>query len=77
MTWLNLSNASEANVTSRYMSTDQTGMKWTVKLIAEAQRGTLVEQEVITFEGEDLITPATIGLTIAEGKAVLESLQGP
>lgn len=50
-------------------------MKWTVKLVAEAQLGTQVEQEVITIEREDLITPATVGLTIAEGKAIMESLQ--
>ena len=50
-------------------------MKWTLKLVAEAQPGTLVEQEVITIEREDLISPATIGLTIAEAKAIIESLQ--
>jgi uncharacterized C2H2 Zn-finger protein len=50
-------------------------MKWTLKLVAEAQPGTLVEQEVITIEREDLISPATIGLTIAEAKAIMESLQ--
>jgi len=50
-------------------------MKWTVKLVAEAQPGTLIEQEVVTIEREDLISPATIGLSIAEGKAIMESLQ--
>jgi hypothetical protein len=50
-------------------------MKWTVKLVAEVQPGTLVEQEVITVEREDLISPATVGLTIAEGKAIMENLQ--
>lgn len=50
-------------------------MKWTLKLVADAQPGTLVEQEVITIEREDLVTPATVGLTIAEGKAIMEGLQ--
>jgi len=50
-------------------------MKWTVKLVAELQPGTPVEQEVITVEREDLISPATVGLTIAEGKAIMENLQ--
>jgi len=50
-------------------------MKWTVKLVAEVQPGTLVEQEVITVEREDLISPATVGLTIAEGKSIMENLQ--
>ena len=50
-------------------------MKWTVKLVAEAPLGNLVEQEVGTIEREDSINPATLGLTIAEGKAIVESLQ--
>jgi hypothetical protein len=50
-------------------------MKWTVKLVAEAQRGNLLEQEVVTIEREDSISPATVGLTTAEGKAIMESLQ--
>lgn len=48
-------------------------MKWTVKLVAEGQSG--VEHEVITIERGDSISPATTGLTIAEGKAILEGLQ--
>ena len=50
-------------------------MKWTVKIVAEAPQGNLVEQEVGTIEREDSINPATLGLTIAEGKAIMESLQ--
>jgi hypothetical protein len=50
-------------------------MKWTVKLVAEAEPGMLVEQEVITIERGELLSPATVGLTIAEGKAIMESLQ--
>jgi len=48
-------------------------MKWTVKLIAEGQSS--VEHEVITIERGESISPATTGLTIAEGKAILEGLQ--
>ena len=50
-------------------------MKWTVKLITEAQPGTLIEEEVLTIERADLITPAMVGLSIAEGKAIMERLQ--
>jgi len=50
-------------------------MKWTVKLVAEVHPGTLVEQEVITVEREDLNSPATVGLAIAESKAIMENLQ--
>jgi len=45
-----------------------------VKLIAEPQPGTLMEGEVITLGRDDLIALATVGLTIAEGKAIMESL---
>ena len=50
-------------------------MKWTVKIVGEAGPGELVEEEVVTIEREELMTPASIGLTIAEGKAILENLQ--
>jgi hypothetical protein len=50
-------------------------MKWTVKLVAEAEPGMLVEQEVITIEREELLSSATVGLTIVEGKAIMERLQ--
>ena len=50
-------------------------MKWTIKLITEAQPGTLIEEEVLTIERADLITPARVGLSIAEGKAIIECLQ--
>jgi len=49
------------------------GMKWTVKLVAEGRSS--VEHEVITIERGESISPATIGLTIAEGKVILEGLQ--
>ncbi len=48
-------------------------MKWTVKLVAEGRSS--VEHEVITIERGESISPGTIGLTIAEGKVILEGLQ--
>src|ERR1700722_4175600 len=50
-------------------------MKWTVKLVAEVGDGKQIEPEIATIEPADGISPATVGLTIAEGKGILESLQ--
>jgi hypothetical protein len=50
-------------------------MKWTVKLVAEVADGKQIEHEIATIERADGISPATVGLTIAEGKGILESLQ--
>jgi hypothetical protein len=50
-------------------------MRWKIQLIAEAATGETTEAEVATIEREDLLSPATTGLTIAEGKTILESLQ--
>jgi len=50
-------------------------MKWIVKLVAEPTPGHAVEQEIATLEREELISPASVGLSIAEGKQILESLQ--
>src|SRR4051812_6445910 len=50
-------------------------MKWTVKLVAEATPGNTVEHEIATLEREDRLSPAAIGLSIAEGKVILESFQ--
>ena len=50
-------------------------MKWTVKLVAEAEPGLPIEHDVITIEREESITPATVGLTIDEGKTIRERLQ--
>jgi hypothetical protein len=49
-------------------------MKWTIKLVFEAVPGS-VENELGTIERAEEISPATVGLTIAEGKALLASLQ--
>src|SRR5258707_9478839 len=50
-------------------------MKWTVKLVAELGQGKALEREIATIEREDQVSPASIGLTIAEGKSVMEGLQ--
>jgi hypothetical protein len=50
-------------------------MKWTVKLVAEVGQGEVLEREIATIEREDQVSPASIGLTIAEGKGIMEGLQ--
>jgi hypothetical protein len=50
-------------------------MKWKVLLIAESASGERTEEEIATLEREDLLSPATVGLTIAEGKTIMENLQ--
>jgi hypothetical protein len=50
-------------------------MKWTVKLVAEVGQGEALEREIATIEREDQVSPASIGLTIAEGKSIMEGLQ--
>ncbi len=50
-------------------------MKWTLKLVAEVVPGTPIEYEIAVFERPDLSSPASIGLTIGEGKAILASVQ--
>ena len=50
-------------------------MRWTVKVVAEAEAGQAVEHEIASVERGDWITPATLGLSLAEGKAVLAAIQ--
>ena len=50
-------------------------MKWTIKLVYESIPGKPVEHELGIIERAEEISPATIGLTIAEGKKLLASLQ--
>src|ERR1035437_953074 len=50
-------------------------MKWTLKLVAEVVPGKPTEYEVATFERIEKFSPATVGLTISEGKAILAGLQ--
>ncbi|HVC90447.1 MAG TPA: hypothetical protein VND66_07490 [Acidobacteriaceae bacterium] len=46
-----------------------------MKLVVEVSRGSLIEHEVGTIERTEEIPPATVGLTITDGKALLSSLQ--
>lgn len=46
-----------------------------MKLVVEIVLGEAIEHEVATIERTDEISPATVGLTIDEGKLILESLQ--
>ena len=50
-------------------------MRWTVTLVAEIEPGQRIEHEIIAVDRDDRITPATLGLSIAEGKAVLATIQ--
>src|ERR1035441_346716 len=50
-------------------------MKWTLKLVAEVVPGIPTEHEVATIERIEEFSPATVGLTIGEGKAILAGLQ--
>ena len=49
-------------------------MKWTMKLVAEVVPSKPIEHEIAMIERPDEISPASVGLTIAEGKTILESL---
>jgi len=50
-------------------------MKWIVKVIVEAAPGDTIEHEIVTLDRPDLLSPAIVGLSIEEGKAILEGLQ--
>jgi hypothetical protein len=50
-------------------------MHWTVKLVAEVDPGQVTEHTIASFERRGRITPATLGLSIAEGKTVLATIQ--
>jgi hypothetical protein len=49
-------------------------MKFTVQLVIEPEDGSTVVTEVATFERE-MLTEATLGLTLAESKTILASMQ--
>ena len=51
-------------------------MKSTLRLVAELEPGQRTEFQVATFERADRISPAGLGLSIAEGKAILAAIQG-
>ena len=46
-----------------------------MKLVVEVVPGESVEHEISTIERSNEISPATVGLTIDEGKVILENLQ--
>jgi hypothetical protein len=50
-------------------------MKWTMKLVVEVVPGEPIEHEVATIERSEEISPGIVGLTIHEGKLILESAQ--
>ena len=50
-------------------------MKWTVTLVAETEPGQVKTHELGQIEREDTITPASLGLSIAEGKTLVAALQ--
>ena len=49
-------------------------MRWTVTLVAEIEPGQRIEHEIVAVDRDDRITPASLGLSIAEGKAVLAAI---
>ncbi len=56
---------------SRGLAAEGASMRWTVTLVAEIEPGQRIEHEIVAVDRDDRITPATLGLSIAEGKAVL------
>ena len=50
-------------------------MRWTVTLVAEIEPGQRIEHEIVAVDRDDRITPASLGLSIAEGKAMLAAIQ--
>ena len=50
-------------------------MQWTVTLVAETEPGHVREHPLGQIEREDTITPASLGLSLAEGKTIVAALQ--
>ena len=50
-------------------------MKWTVTLVAETEPGHVTEYPLAQVKREDTITPASLGLSIAEGKTIVAAIQ--
>ena len=44
-------------------------MRWKVTLVAEVESGQSIEHDIAAVDRDERITPATLGLSIAEGKA--------
>jgi hypothetical protein len=49
-------------------------MRWTVALVAEIEPGQRIEHEIVAVDRYDRFTPATLGLSIAEGEAALAAI---
>jgi len=50
-------------------------MIWTVKLVSEITPGQRQEYDLVEFARTNPMTPATLGIAIAEGKAILAAVQ--
>ena len=50
-------------------------MRWTITLVAEIEPGQRIEHAIVVVNRDDRITPATLGLSIAEGKAAVAAIQ--
>ncbi|MEP7305238.1 MAG: hypothetical protein ABJA98_06955 [Acidobacteriota bacterium] len=50
-------------------------MRWKVTLVAEVESGQSIAHDIASLHRDERITPATLGLSIAEGKAVLAAIQ--
>jgi hypothetical protein len=50
-------------------------MKWTVTRVAEREPGRVTERPLAQIERGDAITPASLGLSMAEGKAIVAAIQ--
>jgi hypothetical protein len=50
-------------------------MKWTVTVVAETEPGHVTQHPLVQVEREDTITPASLGLSIAEGKTIVAAIQ--
>jgi hypothetical protein len=50
-------------------------MKWTIKVISETESGHTAEQTLVAVERTDRLTVEDLGLSMAEGKRLLATLQ--
>ena len=50
-------------------------MKWTVKLVSEITPGQRQEYDLVELERTNPMTPANLGLAIADGKTILAAIQ--
>ena len=50
-------------------------MRWSVTLVAELEPGQVTEHPLAQIERGDAITPASLGLSIAEAKAIVAAIQ--